>query len=346
MPKTNIRNWEYPSKEQSFFDSYDVLQIMWRTIDKEFGSLSNYISNNNITYIWEDQSERDSQRGKVGEYGIRTDSGDVYRYNGDTWELQYTLGQLPIKTYSNPTPDDWGLPIGFNWVNEKTGETFTCVSNSFGSVVWNGNLGTTVHSVLARKFFIPPIKGMTFRNSIYEGITDMYGTFFSKKTDYIIEFLINGSSLGEVNISEIERKYITVTDLEISKDSEGKCDKERVKKILYLIYILTNRPTSFIGIVGDIQPRKTFNDIIESEESFQQFLDSLGIDTFSENLKEEIIFDYIRKISSHEELTIDDKLNILECINECIGLDSMDGNIVYIDGNTITADGNETPECA
>ena len=97
MPKTKLRNFNLPDKETSFFDSYDLLLKFWVKIDSEFGSLTNFLANQGIDFIWENKNQQDdSFRPEKNDKGLRTDNGDLYKYNeSGTWDKFSTIGRLP-----------------------------------------------------------------------------------------------------------------------------------------------------------------------------------------------------------------------------------------------------------
>jgi len=344
MPKTKIRSWEYPSKENSFFDSYDILQVMWRTIDQEFGSLTNFLTKSDIDYFWDAQDQQDDQDANLDDIGIRTDSGNIYKFTALGWEFQYRISQLPFILDHDPTPDIWGFPIGFNWINETTGETFTNVNNIFGSVVWVGNNGTIISSVLEEQFLLAgPIKGIDFSNTLYTSRTNEYGAFYKRKTDNFVHFKINGVELGSIDVLTQQETYWTISDLDTVK-TNGLCDVEKHKRVLYLLRAMTHRPTSFVWVVGRNNPLLGFPEMVADDTALEAGFSQMGFDLYTDEEKEEIIFDYLRYISSHEELSDERKLNILNCF-VCNGYKSFDGNLELIDAMNELIDANTLPKC-
>ncbi len=344
MPKTNIRDWEYPGKDQSFFDSYDILQVMWRTIDKEFGSLANFMLKSDVNYFWDAQDEQDEQNAIENDIGLRTDTGDVSKYDGNVWVFQYRILSLPFVLDHDPSPDNWGMPLGFQWINETTGETFTNTNATFGAVVWLGNRGTTVSAVIEQQYLLAgPIKNMDYSNSLYSSKTNEYGEFFKRKSDSSITFNMNGVEFGTLDVLTVQETYWAISDLDVVK-TDGLCDVEKHKRVLYLLRAMTHRPTSFCWVVGRLNPTLSFTEMVLDDTTYADALVVMGLTDYSDEQKEEIIYDYLRYISSHEELTDARKLNILNCFI-CAGYKAFDGNLELMDLDSGFVDANELPDC-
>ena len=357
MPlSTKERNFPYPAKSESFDSSWTTFQEFFNLLDREFSSFLNFTIGTGIKYLWIVENEMIAQQGmKYGDFGIRTDTGGVYEYRqyvGEEakpgWKFKYDVNSLPLNINRDPTPDDWGMPIGFNWINNTSGESFYCLKNEIGACVWVSEEQAIGYEV--REGYFVPAVDYKFQGSVINGIMEETGRFYYLSGETSIKLLIGAKEVGNI-ILEPGRSYYSPGDLDILQfpesdiDNAGKCNSSLNERYLSLVGKISTRAMPTYNKFKKISLSASVLEIISTDDTLAAEIDRLHFSELTFAEKKEYLYDYYHTITYLEAVNNDIKKVLLRCM-ACSGLASYDGNEVTVDGNIILADGNILPPCA
>jgi len=353
---TKGRKYPYPAKSETFDSSWDTFQLFFNQLDREFTSAFNFMVGTGIEFIWITENELTAQKGmKYGDFGVRLDTGGIYEYRRFVdesgkpgWRFKYDINSLPLNIDRDPTGDDWGMPKGYNWINNTSGESFYCIKNDIGRTIWVSENKAIGHEV---KFgYFVPRWNFEFAGEYLNGTLEQTGRFYYTNGEESVTLKIGGKKVGSIKL-EAGRTYYSVGDLDIMSypptdlENAGKCNSDLFLRFLTFMGTISTQSSPSYSEFHGVVLSKEMIEIISTESSMVTELSRMNLPAPTVSFAKEMKYDFYHTITYLEAVNNTIKKILLRCM-ACIGLSSYDGNIVLVDGNEILADGNENPPCA
>ena len=378
--KSKIRDWIFPSKDDSFDDSYDYLLDFFNTLDEEFGGVTDFLFDRKITKFFRTEVELVNASGAEGDIGLYVKTGAVYRYNGTAWEEFDKIGRLPKIKQRDPNVSDLGYDSSDTWINSLSGHTFKLIGeidiDQYGNEVealWcdqNGQVNSKC-SVINKFYFYPSINlryetktlhqlpdgSLSFSDSLLhlDGSFNEDGIGQYLEHDTHMDLFIQDKLLGTLLLKRT--RVQTLMDLDMFAPEGGlpvHSDEgiypwyqkfERLLSILEISSITNDRLSKTLKL--DMKFNTNIKGMIDDPLKFNQFFDDNSHMMIPEPEVKEIKERYRSFFTSlHEqEMSMDEKEFAIYLLGVCVAWQAYDGNIYYIDGNTMLADGNVEPTC-
>lgn len=356
MPlKTNKRQYPYPAKEESFDSSWDTFQEFFNLLDREFSSSFDFMIGTGIKYIWKTENEMLEQADMIlGDYGMRMDTGNIFEYRNqgqeaeiNGWLYQYDVNALPLNVDRDPTPDDWGRPIGFNWINNSSGESFYCVKNEVGKCIWISEDQAIGYEVRVG-YYVQPVD-FKFKGTWFQGIIEKTGKFYYTVDDTVMPLWIGAKFVGNIKLDAFKTYYgpsdLDIFEYPVDHEDYGKCNSPLFLRYLSLINKISVQASPFFFETKKLNLSATVLEIISTDATLEAELTRLGISIPTNTEKKEYQYDFFHYITYMEQVNNDRKKELLGCMT-CEGLTSYDGNVALVDGAAYFIDGNLQPPCA
>jgi len=379
--KSKIRDWIFPSKDDSFDDSYDYLLDFFNTLDEEFGGVIDFLFDRKITKFFRTEVEIQNTSAGEGELGLYIKSGDIYRYENSTWVIIDKVGRLPKIRQRDPNTTDLGYDNSETWINSMSGHSFRLIGDIVidevtgeQEALWcdqNGQVNSSSKSV-HKFYFFPSVNfryktktlhqipggGFTYEDSLMhlDGSFNEDGIGQYLDHDTHMDIFIQDELLGTLLLKRTGAQ--TLMDLDIFAPEGGGLPPhddsaiypgyKKFERLLCMLEIssITNDRLSKT-LKGDMVFNTSIFDIINNPLAFNRFFHDNAHLMISEPVVIEIKERYRSFFASlhDQEMTMDQKEFAIYLLGVCVAWQAYDGNIYYINGNTMLADGNVLPTC-
>ena len=379
--RSKIRDWIFPSKGDTFFDSYDYLLSFFNSLDSEFGAVSSFLFDYELKYFFGSELDKDRQRATEGDFALMTKSGDVLMWSGGEWIVVNKIGRLPKIHSRNPGIDDHPrYNVGDSWINSASGSVFKFLgkmlveeSTNTYEAIWvdkDGNVDYFSENI-SQCLFYPKINfsyktktqsldendELTFEDDLLhlsgkvnsDGVLQ-YMNYDTHADIYIQDFLIGTIQLNRKKVQTLmDMMYFNPEGgLPAHNDSEIYPWYQRFEQLMIL---LENSAQTDYDLKKTLKVKmnftRTITEIMEDSSVFdQQMLQNGFVELSGEDIAE--MKEKYRSFfaSLHfQEMSIVQKQWAMYLLGSCVAWEAYDGNIYYIDGSTMLADGNIEPTC-
>jgi len=381
---SKFRKWVFPSKEDNFDVSYDLLIEFFKTLDAEFSGTIDFLYGLRIDRYFITETEMNNTVGEDDEVALYTKDGSIYRYDAEAnvWNKIDQIQRLPKIRHRNPTQEDLvGWQIGDAWLNIDSGEAFKLSAimtevirdQEYKYAIWVNSEGNCVHysKFLFNTQFFP---GVDFKYRTKQLVRDaegnpswdennphMAGTlggnnqlqYFSHDTH--ADLYIHDTLVGTLILNR--KRVQTLMDLDMFNPEGGlPAHNEdeinqwymRFERLLAILELSTiEEDDNSKTLRTDIQFPFDIKSLIWDGNNFNYFLDInrlLSIPTEEMRYIKETYRAYFAAVND-QQMSMEDKLYAIYLLGTCVAWEAYDGNIYYINGNEMLADGNIEPEC-
>lgn len=380
--KSSIRKWNFPSKDDYFNDSYDLLLDFFDNLDQEFGGMMDWIYGFHASKIFLTQPQIDSSPGSSGDLAINFRNGDKLAWDSSNniWKKVGKVGRLPKISEEDPTITDFeNIQLGETWINYLTGNMFKYsgkVETSPGNyeAIWIDQEGKVPYrNSFVKSFIFAPRMGFKYKTKTKTALPNNLFTFEDDKIhrsgtigeDGIVEYMdydshcdiyLNDYLIGTLLINR--KPMQSLMDLEYFHP-EGGLPLHNDPDI-YPWYARFERLLKFLeaSSITDEKFYKTFkNNMVNSVQTMEEIMETQGfyVDYLLANNLTPFstidVMDIKEKYRSFfagmtdQVITIDNKNWATYLLGVCVPWQAWDGNIYYINGNEVLADGNTEPIC-
>jgi len=372
--RSKIRDWIFPSKDDSFDNSYDYLLEFFNSLDEEFGGLADFLFDYKIKKFFRTQVEISNSGGAEGDFALYIKNGDILRYSSlNGWEVVDRIGKLPKIRPRDPDITDIAYDSGQVWINSASGKAFKFVgsalvddNNGDFEAIWvNQNGKVDYYTANIKQFlFYPKIdlhyKTKTLRmvdgqptfeddNLHIEGQIGEDGVIQYFDFDTHVDLFLRDFLVGTLII---KRKNIqTFMDLEFF-NPEGGLPEQGTPEIVpwnqrfdRLLRYISHSALVSKNVNNDILHNHQIGEILDN--GLTDFLtDNNLLAITSENMADykaryRVLFTSLTDI----EMSIDEKKWAIYLLADCFAMTAYDGNLYNVDGNDVLADGNIEPPC-
>lgn len=352
---TNERRFPYPAKTESFDNSWNTFQEFFNLLDREFSSFFNFTLGTGIKFLWKTENEFLLEKTmKAGDFGVRMDIGAVYEYRNygmadeiNGWKFKYDVNSLPLNVDRDPGNDDWGHPVGFNWINRKSGESFYCVKNEIGESIWVSEdraIGYTVRT----GYFVQPMN-LEFVGAHFSGMFEKSGRFYYTVGETSMKVMFGAKEFGRIKLDQFKTYYgladLDILEYPVGDENYGKCNSDLFLRLLTFINNFCVAASPFYFEKKNLNLSATVLEIISTQQTLDNEFTRFGLTIPTLQEIQEYKYDFYHYITYMEQVNNTRKKELIRCM-ACEGLDSYDGNLVFVEGNLVYADGNELPPCA
>ena len=380
--RSKIRDWIYPSREDSFDDSYGYLLEFFNSLDEEFGGILDFLFDEHVHKIFRTLTEVENFAGEDGQIGLYIRTGDLYKYSSstNTWEIHGRLGRLPKIKQSDPTKEDIGLyDAGETWVNVKSGQTFKYIGQTLVSenpdiyeAIWVNQTGKIPYqSDTVKQLLFYPMVNFSYKTKTLSSLNgvltfdderlhieqtiDADGVIQYFNHDTHVDLFIQDFLVGTLIINR--KKVQSIIDIEFFNPEGGLPAQndpdigpwyEKFQRLLGILEISSKtNPALSKYLRTDMKFPSTIEEMMTDGTKYNEFFD-INLHTMITEYDMTEMKERYRSFfaaTSDNEMTIVEKSWAIYLLGVCDLMVAYDGNIYYIDGSIMLADGNIQPIC-